>query len=84
MKTQLDVKPGAFTAEGGLLEPAQITLILTELDLVDYKRCMEVLSREFELDYTSSVFRHNRDVILKGERSLHDGKNPVEGNRSKL
>jgi hypothetical protein len=84
MKTTIDVKPGAFTAEGSCLEPAQITLVLFDLELQEYQKTMSVLTKEFDVDYKSTVFRHNRDVIVKGNDSMHDGGNPHEGDRTRL
>ena len=84
MKTTIDVRTGAFTAEGVCLEPAVITLTLSELELSEYRNAMQTLTKEFNVDYTSAVFRQNRDVIVKGSDSVHDGQNPHEGNGRRL
>lgn len=84
MKADLQVKGGAFTADGIMIEPAAITLYLTELQLHEYNFALETIVREFSIDSTNPVFRHNKDVIVKGSTAVHDGKNPVQGNREKL
>lgn len=84
MKTNIEVKPGAFTAEGDLLEPAHIILTLYELDLPEYKKSMSILSKEFDVDYTSSVFRQNRSIVVSSPGEIHDARCPVEGNRTRM
>jgi len=84
MKADISVKTGSFTAEGECLEPAQITLVISELQLSEYRAAMAILTKEFKIDYTSSVFRQNRDVIIRGSDSIHDGKCPVEGDKTRL
>ena len=84
MKADLQVKGGAFTADGIMIEPAAITLYLTELQLHEYNASIEALVREFSIDSTNPVFRHNKDIIVRGSTPVHDGKNPVQGNRENL
>jgi hypothetical protein len=84
MKADLQVKGGAFTADGIMIEPAAITLYLTELQLHEYNSSLEAIIREWSIDTTNPVFRHNKDVIVKGSTAVHDGKNPVQGNRERL
>jgi hypothetical protein len=82
MKVNMSVKPGAYSAEGEAIDPAAITLVLSDLQLPEYRTVVGILVREFHVDTSSSVFRHNRDVIMKGADSIHDGSNPHEGNRA--
>ena len=84
MKAELNVKGGAFTADGVCIEPAAITLYLTELQLHEYEASLEAIIREWSIDSKNPIFRHNKDVIVKGSTAIHDGKNPVQGNREKL
>ena len=84
MKTQMDVKTGAYSSEGAVIDPASITLTLYELELSEYRSVMAILSKEFNIDYTSQVFRQNRDVIVKGSDSIHDARCPVEGVHTRL
>ena len=84
MRTDLDVDPGSFTAESVCLKPATITLLLSELELSEYRSVMQILTKEFKVDTSSTVFRQNRDVIVKGSDSVHDGNNPHEGNATRL
>lgn len=84
MKVTIDVKPGAFTAESICLEPAMVVLTLSELELSEYRNVMGILTKEFNVDYTSTIFRQNRDVIIAGQDSIHDAKNPHEGNHTRL
>lgn len=84
MKAELLTKGGAFTADGIMIEPASITLFLTELQLHEYTAAIEALVREFAIEATNPIFRHNKDIIIKGDVSIHDGKNPHEGDRSRL
>lgn len=84
MKVDLQVKGGAFTADGIMIEPAAITLYLTELQLHEYNASLTTLVKEFDIDTTNPIFRHNKDVIVKGNTPIHDGKNPVQGDRTRL
>lgn len=83
MKVLMTVKGGTFTAEGECLEPAAITLELSELQLPEYRHCMGVITKEWEVDHTSAVFRHNRDIIVKGVDNIHDDR-PMQGDRTRL
>ena len=84
MKAELRVKSGAFTAEGVCLDPAEITLVLSDLQLSEYRNVMQILTKEFNVESDSTVFRQNRDVIVKGQDSIHNGKNPHEGDKTRL
>jgi hypothetical protein len=84
MKSELLTKGGAFTADGIMIEPASITLLLTELQLHEYNSAIETIVLEFNIDSTNPVFRHNKDIIVRGSTPVHDGKNPVQGNRERL
>jgi len=84
MKTTTDIKTGAFSAEGACLDPAAITITFSELELSEYRNVMNTLTKEFNIDYTSTVFRQNRDVIVKGTDSVHDGLCPHEGIHTRL
>ena len=84
MKADLQVKGGAFTADRIMIEPAAITLYLTELQLHEYEAALEIIVQNFSIDTTNPVFRHNKEVIVKGSTPVHDGKNPVQGNRERL
>lgn len=83
-KASLKVETGQFTAEGECIIPASIILTLSELQLQEYKHCMKLLTEHFDVDYTSAAFRQNRDVILKGEDSVHSGIPPTQGDKTRL
>jgi hypothetical protein len=83
MKQEIIVDEGMFTAEGKVVKPAVITIKFYDLELSEYKGTMSALAREFKIDYASSVFRQNRDVIVQGQDAIHDGQNPHEGDHTR-
>jgi hypothetical protein len=84
MKNSIEVKQGAFTAEGEAIEHAEIVIRFYDLELPEYRSTIATLTKEFNIDYTSTIFRHNRDVMVKGQDAVHDANNPHEGDRSRL
>lgn len=84
MKHTIEVDQGAFTAEGEAITHAKITVVFYELELPEYRHTIGLLTKEFGIDYSSTIFRHNRDVMVKGDDAIHDAQNPHEGNRTNL
>lgn len=83
MKQEMEVDEGAFSAEGKVVKHAAITIKFYELELSEYRAVMATLAKEFKLDYSSTVFRRNRDVIVQGQDAIHDGGCPHEGDHTR-
>jgi len=84
MKHDMTVDQGAFSAEGEVIKAAEILVKFFDLELSEYRQIMGLLTKEFGIDYASTIFRHNRDIMVKGQDAIHDAKNPHEGDRTKL